>query len=133
MFRKLILAPACLSIVLSSVLTAQESDVNPAEVYEKLSKPGPEHAKLKMRVGNWKVAATFFTPGAPPMKSEATSNVRPLFGGRYLVEKYKGSVFGKSFDGQGIIGFDKGKKKYCCWYHWIRSRLGQLWSDCFIF
>lgn len=81
--------------------------------YIKSSEPGPEHAKLKMRVGSWKVSGTFYmAPGAPPMKSEARSNIRPMMGGRFFRENYTGEFMGHKFTGFGMYGYDKGLKKY---------------------
>ena len=127
-----------LALAPAASVSAQESDA-PAggaadmeeamKAYLELSKPGPEHAKLKMRVGNWKVAGTFYmAPDAPPMKSEATSNIRPLMEGRYFREQYAGDFMGMKFTGIGVFGYDKGAKKY--FSTWIDSMsTGLMRSD----
>ncbi len=94
-----------------------EDEIN---AYLKASQPGPEHAKLKMRVGNWQVAGAFYmAPGAPPMQSKGTANIRPMMGGRYFRENYTGEFMGLKFTGMGISGYDKGLKKFVS--TWIDS------------
>lgn len=127
-----------LALAPASSVSAQDSDTaaggapdmeEAMKAYLEASKPGPEHAKLKMRVGNWKVAGTFYmAPGAPPMKTEATSNIRPLMEGRYFREQYAGDFMGMKFTGIGYFGYDKGAKKY--FSTWIDSMsTGLMRSD----
>ncbi len=88
--------------------------------YLEQTKPGPEHAKLKMRVGRWNVAGMFYmAPGAPPMKTQATSVIRPILGGRFFREQYSSEIMGMKFTGIGVQGYDKGLKKYV--YTWADS------------
>jgi hypothetical protein len=117
---------ACISslgihLALASVATANAEDKPGEEIslpdalkaYQELSEPGPEHKKLAMMVGNWKIDSTVYTaPDAPPTKSEATASVRALMGGRYFRETYKGEMMGLEFSGIGMFGYDKGMKKY---------------------
>ncbi len=146
MSRKFCLSALCLVLVGLSVLVLRYSDVDAQEknqqeknqqeksnsgksdagaedeinAYLKASQPGPEHAKLKMRVGNWQVAGAFYmAPGAPPMQSKGTANIRPMMGGRYFRENYTGEFMGLKFTGMGISGYDKGLKKFVS--TWIDS------------
>jgi len=114
------------AIPLAPILAQDEksTDTPPSgdemKAYLKLSEPGPEHKKLGMRVGNWKIAGTFYmAPDAPPMKSEASAAIRPILGGRYFRETFKGEYLGQEFTGIGIFGYDKGLKKY--FSTWIDS------------
>jgi hypothetical protein len=85
-----------------------------------LSAPGPEHKLLEHLTGTYtaKVKA-YFEPGKPPEESIGVMKRKMLMGGRYLQEDYEGKIAGEDFNGMGIIGFDKVKKKYV--FSWIDS------------
>ncbi len=75
--------------------------------------PGPAHAQLDQRIGNWKIKLeTWPAPGGPPAVSEATAELKWAMGRRYLVETIKGNYGNLPFEGLGIIGYDNLKKKY---------------------
>ncbi len=88
---------------------------NPEEMmkaYEAIQAPGPQHALLQEGVGTWKTETKmWFAPGEPQV-STGTSEVKALFGGRYLLERFSGSMMGKPFEGMGLFGYDNVKKKY---------------------
>jgi hypothetical protein len=75
--------------------------------------PGPGHAVLKNLEGDWTVLnRMWMKPGDEPMKSEGTSSIEWVLGGRFLQQKYKGDWMGQPFDGMGIVGYDNVKKEY---------------------
>jgi hypothetical protein len=85
--------------------------------YMAMSKPGPEHEKLKEMVGDWNAEAKFLNPDGSPMGGgKGTMHITPMLDGRFYQMKFDGenSMMGQAmpFHGIGIVGYDKGKKKY---------------------
>lgn len=86
-----------------------------AEMQEwlKLGQPGPEHAKLKKLVGEYKTEAEMvMAPGQPPQKSSGTQTYQEMLGGRYIHGHYEGEMMGMPFTGMSLMGYDNQKKKY---------------------
>lgn len=96
--------------------------------WAKFGQPGEEHARLKALVGEWNVVGEFDGGDGSMTKSEATSSITMILGDRYLRQEVHGSVAGTAFEGRGLIGFDKGSKK---WFSlWVDSGgTGLLVSD----
>src|SRR5438477_13178691 len=77
------------------------------EKYTKAATPGPEHQQMAKMAGKWKLQVTaWMKPGAPPMKSEGTSEYTPILGGRFLQEEVHGNMGDQPFEGRGLMGFD---------------------------
>src|SRR5229473_2520705 len=77
------------------------------EKYTKAATPGPEHQQMAKMAGKWKLSVTtWMMPGAPPMKSEATSEYRAILGGRFLEEEVHGTMGDQPFEGRGLSGYD---------------------------
>lgn len=90
------------------------------EKYMKAATPGPEHAAMAKMAGKWKMTVTSWpAPGAPPAKSEGTSEYTSILGGRFLQQTAKGSMEGQPFEGQGLSGFDNVTKE--AWGTWVDS------------
>jgi hypothetical protein len=86
---------------------------NPLAEMAKFSQPGPEHKVLRALAGKWKAEVQFrMGPKGEPMKSEGTMARRLVLGGRFLRELYKSTSPEMPFTGMGMLGYDKGKKKY---------------------
>jgi hypothetical protein len=86
---------------------------NPLAEMEKATQPGPEHKVLEPLIGNWTYVAKFWLePGKPPMESKGTAARKWIMDGRYVYEDVEGEMFGKTFKGTGITGFDKTQGKY---------------------
>jgi len=107
------IAAAALLLTAASVAAqAQEKKPSAAEQammekYMKAATPGPEHQRLAKLAGKWKLEVTsWMAPGAPPQKSEAAAEFKPIFGGRYLQQEVKGNMMDQPFEGMGIEGFD---------------------------
>ncbi|HYM81978.1 MAG TPA: DUF1579 domain-containing protein [Candidatus Limnocylindria bacterium] len=78
----------------------------------KLGKPGPEHAGLEKMAGTWKaVNKSWFVPGEPTV-NEGTAESRMILGGRFLEQKFHGTMMGQAFEGYGLTGYDNVKKTY---------------------
>ena len=79
-------------------------------------KPGPEHRKLKPFVGDWTFTMKLWTdPSQPPAELKGTVERRWIMGQAQLVqETVKGecSTSSKTFEGMGLLGYDKAQKKF---------------------
>jgi Protein of unknown function (DUF1579) len=51
-------------------------------------------------------------PGAPLTESTGTSENKMILGGRYLEQRYEGTMMGGPFSGIGVTAFDNYKKKF---------------------
>ena len=75
--------------------------------------PGDMHKMLASGTGNWKAKSTFWmTPGAEPQVSEATATSEMILGGRYLMSKISGNMWGMPFEGIAIEGYDNAGKMF---------------------
>jgi len=75
--------------------------------------PGPAHKMLDARIGKWTCDVKMIsTPGATPMESHATSEVKWILDGRFVQDTTLGDFGGMPFEGHGTTGYDNIKKKY---------------------
>ena len=86
--------------------------------WQKAMSPGPEHQGLAKFAGDWTFTnKAWMAPGTPPQESTGTMHGETAFGGRYLVEDWKGSMMGQSFEGRGTTAYDNvGKVYQNTWY-----------------
>jgi hypothetical protein len=92
---------------------AQPDQVELEKLHREFAELAPQHAYFKNFVGRWKaVNKTFMEGASEPVISEGTTSYRLLLGGRYLQQKYDSDFMGTPFEGVGISGYDKTKKKY---------------------
>lgn len=118
-------AVVALALLVSTQVWSQEKaksqppgEQPPADVMAKwmeLNAKGPEHEHFKDMVGTWDtVSKMWMAPDAEPMVSNGTAEFRLLLDGRYVEQKYKceGMMGPGSFEGIGIEGYDRLKKKY---------------------
>ena len=82
------------------------------EMMEKMGAPGPEHAELMKLAGKWKTTNKSWMSPGDPVVTQGTVTYKPLLGGRFLMEEYKGTFMDKPFEGVGITGYDNMKKEY---------------------
>ena len=83
------------------------------ELWQKMATPGDGHKKLDPLVGSWTTKNTMWMePGKPPEVTEGTSEQKWVLGGRYLEQRYEGTMMGQPFTGLGYTGFDNFTKKY---------------------
>jgi hypothetical protein len=109
----------CLCVCVSGVARAQELKTESADQEAIMKKwmefmtPGAEHELLKYKEGKWKVKFEMWVaPGTQATVSEGTSEMKLILGGRYLVDSTKGTYNNMPFEGMGIVGYDKLKKKF---------------------
>ena len=82
-------------------------------VMEQFMVPGPEHKRLEEFVGEWAVSAVMWMePGAKPVETVGEAVKRLILGGRYIYSEYTSTFMGEPFNGMGITGYDRYKKKY---------------------
>jgi hypothetical protein len=80
---------------------------------EEAGKPGPEHKKLQPFVGDWTLTVKLWTnPSQPPAEAKGTVERKWIMGGRFVQESVKVECDGKSFEGLGLLGYDKAQKKF---------------------
>jgi hypothetical protein len=83
------------------------------EMMAKYATPGPAHKKLDVFAGTWTASTTMWMdPSKPPAKSEGTSEQKWVLGGRFLEQRYEGTMMGAPFSGMGYMGYDNYKKVY---------------------
>ncbi len=84
------------------------------EAYKSYATPGEPHARLVKKAGNWNIAVKMWHSAdmEVPEESTATSRIKAIMGGRYIVEKVKGEAMGMPFEGFGIGGYDNITKKF---------------------
>jgi len=114
-----------LVLLLSVSLFAQEQqqqmsaeDQKMMELYMKAATPGAEHKMLDGMIGTWNAKVSWYAkPGAPPMVSEGVSENTWVLGGRFVEQRFTGTMMGAPFEGIGYSGYDNVKKQY--WGTWI--------------
>lgn len=81
--------------------------------YEKAGQPAEEHKQLLKMVGKWNLTIkSWMDPKAPPMESTGTAEGKALLGDRFVQTTVTSSFMGKPFNGVGINGYDKARKKF---------------------
>lgn len=115
---KIMLAGGLILALAVSISTVTAQDQAPdaaaaqAAFLESL-KLAPEHAHLKKYLGKWTAEMkSFYEDPAKPTVSKGTATFIALLGGRYIQQTYQGEFAGIPFEGIGITGFDKTKKKF---------------------
>jgi Protein of unknown function (DUF1579) len=79
----------------------------------KIPQPGPEHKVLEPLVGAWRAKAKIYLdPSKPPQDAEGVMMRKWIMDGRFLQEEFDGKLFGMTFKGMGVMGYDPQKKKY---------------------
>ncbi len=85
--------------------------------------PGESHKKLEPMVGTWNVTQKFWMePGQAPVESQATSEHTWALGGRFVEQRFSGSMPGMNtpFEGRGYTGFDN-----------VTGKFVGMWMDSF--
>lgn len=86
-----------------------------AKAFAEAGKPGPEHAKLQPLAGSWTYTCKcWMDPDKSPIEMTGTIERKWILGDRFIEERIAGTGFdGKpGFEGFGLLGYDKGQKKY---------------------
>jgi hypothetical protein len=83
------------------------------ELWRKMSTPAAPHKKLEPLVGSWTARNTLWIdPSKPPAVTDGTRESRWALGGRYVEDRYEGTLMGQPFSGIGYTGYDNYKKAY---------------------
>ncbi|GAB4316578.1 MAG: hypothetical protein Kow0074_04590 [Candidatus Zixiibacteriota bacterium] len=73
-----------------------------------LAQPGPEHDILQSMVGTWEETITMWPqPGADSIVTTATSTTESILGGRFLLTRSTGSLFGQPLERYVMMGYDR--------------------------
>jgi hypothetical protein len=113
---------SCVALALIAAAGAGISQTKPSQqdqqkameaVMQKAMAVTENHALLTHFVGKWTgVATTWQMPGAQPMKSAATSEMTSILGGRFIMERFMGSMMNMPFEGLRVAGYDNMQKKF---------------------
>lgn len=91
-------------------------NMSPDQMMAKITEagtPGAEHLALQPLVGKWKTESKWWAaPGTTPDVQHGTANHQWVQGKRFVKEDYSGKFAGKSFNGMGLLGYDKTKGEY---------------------
>ena len=82
------------------------------ERMEKMGAPGPQHAELMKGAGKWKAVTKIWMGPGEPTVTEGVSTSKPMLGGRFLMDEFKGTFMDKPFEGMGFTGYDNQHKEY---------------------
>ena len=84
-----------------------------AKAWSAYATPGEPHARLAKLAGKWTTKTKSWTePGKPPEETTGTCDFRMVLGGRYLEQRFEGSMMGQPYSGVGYTGYDNVKKKH---------------------
>ena len=80
---------------------------------EELSNPGKNHSLLDPLIGKWKVQVKYWADAStPPEITSGTSEIKWIFGQRFVQEIYRGKSSGKPYQGLGLMGYDPQLAKF---------------------
>lgn len=109
-------AGCAVTIAGAAALTAQdpaEMEQAMAEAMAKYGVPGEEHAELAKRVGAWNVDLKYWwAPGAEAQVMTGQSHFQMIMDGRYLFQEFVSEYQGETFEGGGLVGYDRLQEKY---------------------
>ncbi|MHC5025095.1 MAG: DUF1579 domain-containing protein [Planctomycetota bacterium] len=121
-FRNVLCAAALVggSVFITAQVVSQDQEKQMEEMWQQwmeMSQPGPEHEHMLKSAGTWhQETKHWVNPDSAPDVSTATATMTPIMDGRFMLEKVRGTgeVNGEpyEFEGMGIFGFDKAKKKH---------------------
>lgn len=113
---------AAILIVFAGSAMAQETQQNsapPSDAQQKAmqalaeaAQPGPAHAQLMKRAGDYATTTTYSAPGVEPQQSSGKATLKSILGGRFLEEENSGDSFGQPYVGLRLYGYNNGSKQY---------------------
>jgi hypothetical protein len=125
------MAVPALTLAFSLPAAAQEPQAKPAKETKPAAKPaggsqeemmkvwaaamtpGEPHAHFARLAGSWTTKTkSWMDPSKPPEETTGSCEFRVVLGGRYLEQRFEGSMMGQPFSGIGFTGYDNIKKKY---------------------
>ena len=94
-----------------------------------MAAPAEEHKKLAANAGTWDVDMTMYEPGKEPSKEKGVVTSATVLNGLYVRSEHKMTMGGQPFEGIGIDGYSKEKKKYFSfWADQMGSTPMLLWG-----
>lgn len=83
------------------------------EAWMEMSAPGEPHAEMAKAVGVWDTTTRMWMQGPDGPATETAGEAKfEMFGDRWLIQRFKGSLMGMPMRGMGISGYDNFKQKY---------------------
>lgn len=76
------------------------------------AQPGPAHAELMKRAGDYTTTETYSAPGVAPQQFAGTAKLKSILGGRFLEEENSGDSPGQPYSGLRLYGYNNGSKQY---------------------
>ena len=110
--RKYLVFVTALAVALGALPALADESASPFDAeteaaWAAAAVPGEAHALLATQTGEWQTTSKMWMePGGEPMTMTADSSAEMILGGRFLLEKVKGTVMGMPFDGIGLTGYD---------------------------
>ena len=102
-----------LGALCSVAVPAQDADEDPMAAMAELAKPGPEHERLQVFLGEWTTRTkAWYDPAQPPAESGGSATYASVLGGRFVRADYRGDMMGMPFTGELTLGYDKARKQY---------------------
>jgi hypothetical protein len=99
------------------------------KVFQEMMAPTEEHKQLAARAGAWDYEMTWFEPNKEPQKAKGVATYESALNGLYLTGTHKGDMGGMPFEGHGVEGFSKDKKKFFSfWYDGYGTTPMLLWG-----
>jgi len=91
-------------------------------LWKKWATTDEHHKELAWYLGKWdtETKITMGMGGQPPPPTKGTAEFKWIIEGRWLAEEAKSTLFGMPFQGFGILGFDRFKKK------WVTTRVSNF-------
>lgn len=94
-----------------------------------MAAPAEQHKKLAAMAGTWDCELTMFEPGKEPTKEKGVATIKSVLNGLYMQTESKMTMGGKPFEGLGVDGYSKEKKKYFTfWADQMGSTPMLLWG-----
>jgi hypothetical protein len=115
MLSKFVIGAGLVAAAATAAFAWQSGKDTEAEMMAKwtaFATPGEAHHLLDPKVGQWTMKVIMYMPGAPPMESTGTSEMKWILDGRYLEDTTEGSFQGMPFHGRGLTAYDNLKKTY---------------------
>ena len=76
-------------------------------------KPGAAHARLKELLGSYEITTRMWMdPSKPPMESKGSAEFTWLHEGKWIQQKWTGSMMGQKTAGTTTLGYDNFKERY---------------------
>ena len=110
---------ACCPMLMTSAMAEDKKMEQPLDpqammdLYTKLAVPGEPHKLFASLVGSWTTQTKeWMEPGKPPIESTGVAEMEMLLGGRFLQQKFSGSMMDQPYSGIGISAYDNILERY---------------------